>query len=42
MEAPSNQNMDREDKVVDQCCSCCYDCFQDLLDFLCCGSDCCY
>ncbi|KAK9670422.1 hypothetical protein RND81_13G200900 [Saponaria officinalis] len=49
MEPPSSQTTDRstmnyqdtttQDQVVDRCCSCCYDCFQGFIDFLCCDSD---
>ncbi|CAO2827977.1 unnamed protein product [Amaranthus hypochondriacus] len=52
MEAPTNEAIDRstrgfqdtdpQEKVVDQCCSCIYDCFQGVFDFLCCNSDFCY
>ncbi|KAK4712239.1 hypothetical protein R3W88_006752 [Solanum pinnatisectum] len=27
---------DEQDKKVDQCCSCFYDCINSLLDYLCC------
>uniref|UniRef100_A0A804PLE3 Uncharacterized protein n=2 Tax=Zea mays TaxID=4577 RepID=A0A804PLE3_MAIZE len=42
MEPPSAQAMsatdDFQDKAVDECCSCCYDCCSSILDFLCCSS----
>ncbi|KAH7690863.1 hypothetical protein IHE45_02G077600 [Dioscorea alata] len=40
MEAPSSQAMsiseDTQDKVVDECCSCCYDCLESFFYYLCC------
>ncbi|CAN6232559.1 unnamed protein product, partial [Urochloa humidicola] len=42
MDPPSSQVMsatdDFQDKTVDECCSCCYDCCSSILDFLCCSS----
>ncbi|XP_021315753.1 uncharacterized protein LOC110434963 [Sorghum bicolor] len=42
MDPPSAQVMsttdDFQDKAVDECCSCCYDCCSSILDFLCCSS----
>ncbi|GAB4847015.1 hypothetical protein Ancab_026027 [Ancistrocladus abbreviatus] len=32
---------DPADKVVNDCCSCFYECIQSVLDFLCCNSDAC-
>ncbi|KAF0931750.1 hypothetical protein E2562_005737 [Oryza meyeriana var. granulata] len=31
-------NDDFQDKTMDECCSCCYDCCSSILDFLCCSS----
>ncbi|KAK4584530.1 hypothetical protein RGQ29_022304 [Quercus rubra] len=28
---------DEQDKVVDECCSCCYDCTESFFDFLFCN-----
>ncbi|KAI8032878.1 hypothetical protein LOK49_LG01G03349 [Camellia lanceoleosa] len=39
MEPPSAQTMTQEsgqDKIVDDCCSCCYDCTDGCVDFFCC------
>ncbi|CAN6449453.1 unnamed protein product [Victoria cruziana] len=49
MEAPPSQMIshgdggsnfeieDDEDKLTDQCCSCCYYCTQNLFDYICCS-----
>nr|DAD47051.1 TPA_asm: hypothetical protein HUJ06_016988 [Nelumbo nucifera] len=47
MEPPSTQEMgsrnnfsageDEQDKIVNECCSCFYDCLESLFDFLCCS-----
>ncbi|KNA21010.1 hypothetical protein SOVF_047180 [Spinacia oleracea] len=52
MEAPTTQAVeqpsrgylgtdDPEEKLLDQSCSCLFDCIQGLFDFLCCNSDFC-
>ncbi|KAE9606760.1 hypothetical protein Lalb_Chr09g0323001 [Lupinus albus] len=43
MEPPQPQSIqagddDPQDKVINDCCSCWYDCIQGCLDFLCCES----
>ncbi|RZC45226.1 hypothetical protein C5167_010869 [Papaver somniferum] len=43
MEPPRTQGMnisaageDEQDKIINECCSCCYDCTDSCFDFLCC------
>ncbi|MBA0859324.1 hypothetical protein Goshw_005823 [Gossypium schwendimanii] len=47
MEPPATQSIetstksfqveeDEQDKVVDECCSCCYECTGSIFDYLCC------
>ncbi|XAR73958.1 hypothetical protein NMG60_11008100 [Bertholletia excelsa] len=31
---------DERDKIVNDCCSCCYDCANSCLDYLCCYNIC--
>ncbi|EOX91334.1 Uncharacterized protein TCM_000563 [Theobroma cacao] len=51
MEAPATQSIetstnnfqveeDEQDKAVDECCSCCYDCTETCFDYLCCFNLC--
>uniref|UniRef100_A0A7N0TAL1 Uncharacterized protein n=1 Tax=Kalanchoe fedtschenkoi TaxID=63787 RepID=A0A7N0TAL1_KALFE len=46
MEPPQSQSIskdlpepedDEQDKIIDGCCSCCYDCWASCFDFLFCG-----
>ncbi|XP_047077337.1 protein CADMIUM TOLERANCE 3-like [Lolium rigidum] len=40
MDPPTAQSMsateDLQDKSLDGCCSCCYDCCSSILDWICC------
>ncbi|KAK8566252.1 hypothetical protein V6N13_021325 [Hibiscus sabdariffa] len=51
MEPPATQSIedstksfqveeDEQDKAVDECCSCCYDCTDSIFDYLCCSNLC--
>ncbi|KAL0543056.1 hypothetical protein IC582_018143 [Cucumis melo] len=45
MEAPQaiqvSRNLeDDQDKAVNECCSCCYDCSESWFDYFCCWDDC--
>ncbi|KAJ9170732.1 hypothetical protein P3X46_018820 [Hevea brasiliensis] len=48
MEPPAAQAIERnyqagedeQDKVINECCSCCYDCTENCFDYLCCYNLC--